>query len=203
MKQKNLLLALLFLFTSCPMWSQIMKSSGIIVKAGKGEISYNTPSSIDGMNTDTKDSYIKGKIALELGYRFRLQPDKSRFFYDIDIAGGYNKYEYAMNFVPKGNIQYAGSSGYDDLLSLSLTGIANYNIYKGFNVGLGVQPTVYVWDKKFFDVPILAKVSYDFKCIELAFSYKCGLTQNYKVTPFKDTRLSQWQFSVYVPLWKR
>ena len=48
--KKNLLTALLFLFVSCPMWSQILKSSGIIVKAGKGEIAYNTPTHIDNMN---------------------------------------------------------------------------------------------------------------------------------------------------------
>lgn len=99
--KKNLLTALLFLFVSCPMWSQILKSSGIIVKAGKGEIAYNTPTHIDNMDTDIKNSYIKGKAALEFGYRFRLQPNKSRFFYDIDASGGYSKYEYAMNFLPK------------------------------------------------------------------------------------------------------
>ena len=71
--KKNLLTALLFLFVSCPMWSQILKSSGIIVKAGKGEIAYNTPTHIDNMDTDIKNSYIKGKAALEFGYRFRLQ----------------------------------------------------------------------------------------------------------------------------------
>lgn len=201
--KKNLLVTLLFLFVSCPMWSQILKSSGIIVKAGKGEIAYNTPSHIDGMDTDIKNSYIKGKAALELGYRFRLQPNKSRFFYDVDVSGGYSKYEYAMNFLPKGNTQYAGPSGYNDLLSFSFTGMANYNIFKGLNIGLGVQPTLYLWDNKFFDVPLLAKVSYDLKCVELGFSYKYGLTRNYKVTPFQDNRLSQWQFSVYVPLWKR
>ena len=109
--KKNLLTALLFLFVSCPMWSQILKSSGIIVKAGKGEIAYNTPTHIDNMDTDIKNSYIKGKAALEFGYRFRLQPNKSRFFYDIDASGGYSKYEYAMNFLPKENTQYTGSSG--------------------------------------------------------------------------------------------
>ncbi len=62
--KKNLLTALLFLFVSCPMWSQILKSSGIIVKAGKGEIAYNTPTNIDNMDTDIKNSYIKGKAAL-------------------------------------------------------------------------------------------------------------------------------------------
>ena len=62
--KKNLLTALLFLFVSCPMWSQILKSSGIIVKAGKGEIAYNTPTHIDNMDTDIKNSYIKGKQPL-------------------------------------------------------------------------------------------------------------------------------------------
>ena len=201
--KKNLLTALLFLFVSCPVWSQILKSSGIIVKAGKGEIAYNTPTHIDNMDTDIKNSYIKGKAALEFGYRFRLQPNKSRFFYDIDASGGYSKYEYAMNFLPKENTQYTGSSGSNVLLSFSLTGMANYNIFKGLNIGLGVQPTVYIWEKKFFDIPLLAKVSYDLKYVELGFSYKYGLTRNYKVPLFKDNRLSQWQFSIYIPLWKK
>ena len=150
-----------------------------------------------------KNSYIKGKAALEFGYRFRLQPNKSRFFYDIDASGGYSKYEYAMNFLPKENTQYTGSSGSNVLLSFSLTGMANYNIFKGLNIGLGVQPTVYIWEKKFFDIPLLAKVSYDLKYVELGFSYKYGLTRNYKVPLFKDNRLSQWQFSIYIPLWKK
>lgn len=201
--KKNLLVVLLFLFISCPMWSQILKSSGIIVKVGKGEITYNTPTHIENMDTDIKNSYARGKAALEFGYRFRLQPNQSRFFYDIDASGGYSKYEYAMNFLPKGNTQYAGPSGYHVLLSLSLAGMVNYNIFKGLNIGLGIQPTAYMWEKRFFDIPVLAKMSYDLKYIELGFSYKCGLTRNFKATPFKDNRLSQWQFSAYVPLWKR
>lgn len=107
-----------------------------------------------------------------------------------------------MNFLPKENTQYAGSSGSNVLLSFSLTGMANYNIFKGLNIGLGVQPTVYIWEEKFFDIPLLAKVSYDLKYVELGFSYKYGLTRNYKVPLFKDNRLSQWQFSIYIPLWK-
>lgn len=38
--------------------------------------------------------------------------------------------------------------------------------------------------EKFFDIPLLAKVSYDLKYVELGFSYKYGLTRNYKV-PFQ------------------
>ena len=108
-----------------------------------------------------------------------------------------------MNFLPKENTQYTGSSGSNVLLSFSLTGMANYNIFKGLNIGLGVQPTVYIWEEKFFDIPLLAKVSYDLKYVELGFSYKYGLTRNYKVPLFKDNRLSQWQFSIYIPLWKK
>lgn len=199
------LLLLLFLLASFPMWAQVIKNSGIIINAGKSELFSNPPHSIEGVlpPVDMSNSYLKGKFALEFGYRFRLQPEKSRFFYDIDLLGGYTRSDYAINFRSLNNTQFGGSTGINDLLSFSVSGSVNFNIYKGLNVGLGVQPTAYIWDTRFFDVPVFAKVSYDLKYVELAFLYKCGLAKEYKVSPFKSSRLSQWQFSMYVPLWKR
>ena len=199
------ILLLLFLLASFPMWAQVIKNSGIIINAGKEKISSNLPYSIEGVATpvDMDNSYLKGKFSMELGYRFRLQPKQSRFFYDIDLLGGYTKSEYAVNFKSFGNTQYGERSGTNDLLSFSLAGSVNFYIFRGLNVGLGVQPTAYIWDTRFFDIPVFAKVSYDLKYVELAFSYKCGLSKEYKISPFKSSRLSQWQFSVYVPLWKR
>lgn len=76
---------------------------------------------------------------------------------------------------------------------------------KGLSVGLGVQPMIYLWEtsNKVFDVPIVAKIGYDFRYFELAFVYKQGLSKTYHVSDFRGSRLSNWQFSVYIPLSKR
>lgn len=196
------LMFLLFVLISFSAHSQGLKNSGFIINVGKGHVSYDLPYSVAGVppNIDYANSHFKSKLALELGYRFRLQPVKSRFFYDIDLLMGYNRMEYAVNYMPIGDTSYGGSSGKQNNYSFSVAGAVNYNIIKGLNVGIGVQPTYYFHQAQFFDAPVFAKVGYDLKCVELALSYKQGLTKSYKVTPFKNSRLSQWEFSVYVPL---
>lgn len=198
------LFCLLFLFTSLSAYSQTLKSSGIIVGAGRGVTSYSLPQSVADVpvSIDKANSYFKSKLALELGYRFRLQPTKSRFFYNIDLLAGYNRHEYGANFMLGKNPTYAGPSGTRDVFSASVAGAVNYTIVKGLSVGIGVQPTYSFSGAKAFDIPLFATVAYDLKYVELAFSYKQGLLTNDKVNPFENLRLSQWQFSVYVPLFR-
>ena len=76
------------------------------------------------------------------------------------------------------------------------------HVMKGLHIGVGLQPTYYIWETKTFDIPVLAKVGYNLGFAELAFSYKQGLVKNNKISPFKDSRFSNWQFSVYIPLSK-
>lgn len=196
------LMFLLFVLISFSAHSQGLKNSGVIFNVGKGNVSYDLPQTIEGVpsTVDYGNSYLNSKLALELGYRFRLQPVKSRFFYDVELLMGYNRMEYAVNYMPMGDTAYGGSSGEQNNYSFSVAGAVNYTIVKGLNVGIGVQPTYNFHQAQFFDAPVFAKVGYDFKCVELALSYKQGLTKSYKVTPFQNSRLSQWAFSVYVPL---
>ncbi|WP_250719334.1 hypothetical protein [Bacteroides fragilis] len=100
------------------------------------------------------------------------------------------------------NTVYSEASGDKQNLSLSLAGTCNFQIVKGLHVGVGVQPTYYIWETRTFDIPVLAKIGYDFGPAELAFSYKQGLVKNNKISAFKDSRFSNWQFSVYIPLSK-
>ena len=199
------LLFLLLLSISISVNSQSLKSSGIIVGIGKGIVSYSLPHNIADVPVpiDNNSSYFKSKIALEVGYKFRLQSNKSPFFYDIDLLGRYNRHEYAVNFLPDGMTTYAGSSGKENAFSFAVGGSVNYNIIKGLSVGVGVQPTYYIGGIQAFDIPIFAKIAYDLDYVQLAVSYQQGITKSYKVTPYKNIRLSQVLFSAYVPLFKR
>lgn len=202
------LITVLLLFVALTAHSQILKNSGIIVGVGKGFASYDLPGYCSGVDSplNHSSSHFKNKIALELGYRFRLEPNNSRFFYDIDLLGRYNKQEYQLTFNP---VQYDdhydyyyGSSGKKDMFSFAVNGSANYKITNRWSVGLGVQPTYYVRGENVFDIPITAKVSYDLDYIGFSLSYQQGIMKSYKVDQFKNIRLSQLQFSVYVPLFK-
>ena len=99
------LITVLLLFVALTAHSQILKNSGIIVGVGKGFASYDLPGYCSGVDSplNHSSSHFKNKIALELGYRFRLEPNNSRFFYDIDLLGRYNKQEYQLTFNP---VQY-------------------------------------------------------------------------------------------------
>lgn len=203
---KKLIVFFLFLTTiGLSISAQQLKSTGIIVGAGGGHITSDLPSSLNGLTVDKSNSHLNRKAVLELGYRFRFEPRKSNFFYDIDVLGGYSKSDYAIRYNPTKDTNYGGSDGDNYHLSVGVGATLNYRIVKGLNVGLGVQPMIYLWEtsKKVFDAPIVAKIGYDFRYFELAFAYKQGLSKTYHVSDFKGARLSNWQFSVYIPLTKR
>lgn len=201
---KNLILLGLFLLVTSFISAQGLQSTGIIVGAGKGYISGNLiDKTSDGVLLDKANSSLKRKAVYDLGYRFRFATKSDRFFYDIDVLGSYSRVYSDCAFLSDDlNVNYVNASSYNDLLSVGIGGTFNYRIVKGLNVGIGMQPTLYVWDtaKKKFDAPVIGKIGYDFGFMELAFSYKQGLTKQYNFSNFKKCRMSSWQFSVYVPL---
>lgn len=86
---------------------------------------------------------------MEAGYRFRLVPRKGRFFYDVDALFGYSKSDYKINYLSTdNNTAYGEASGDRQNLSLSLAGTCNYRIVKGLHIGVGLQPTYYIWETK-------------------------------------------------------
>ena len=200
------ILSFFFAVTNLSISAQQLKSTGIIVGAGGGHITSDLPNSLNGLTVDKSNSFLNRKAVLELGYRFRFEPRKTNSFYDVDILGGYSKSDYAINYNSTSDTNYGGSSGNKYHLSVGISGTVNYKIIKGLSVGLGVQPMVYLWEtsKKVFDAPIIAKAGYDFRFFELAFAYKQGLSKTYHISDFKGgSRLSNWQFSIYIPLSKR
>lgn len=205
MIKKAIVLALFLAAAGLSISAQQLKSTGFIIGAGGGHISTDIPSSLNGYTVDKSNSYLNRKAVLELGYRFRFEPSKTNFFYDIDLLGGYSKSDYAIRYETTPDANYGGSDGDRYHLSVGVGATLNYKIVKGLNVGIGVQPMVYLWEtsKKIFDAPIVAKVGYNFRFFELAFAYKQGLSKTYRVSDFKGARLSNWQFSVYIPITRR
>lgn len=205
MMKKVIVLSFFLAVTNLSISAQQLKSTGIIVGAGGGHITSDLPSSLNGLTVDKSNSYLNRKAVLELGYRFRFEPRKTNFFYDIDLLGGYSKSDYAIHYNSTPNANYGGPEGDNYHLSVGVGATLNYKIVKGLSVGLGVQPMIYLWEtsQKVFDIPIVAKIGYDFRYFELAFVYKQGLSKTYHVSDFRGSRLSNWQFSVYIPLSKR
>lgn len=203
--KKIIILSFLLAVVSLSISAQQLKSTGIIVGAGGGHISSDLPGTLNGLTIDKSNSFLKRKAVLELGYRFRFEPRKTNFFYDIDLLGGYSKSDYAISYNSTSDANYGGSNGDKYHLSVGVGATLNYKIVKGLSVGLGVQPMVYLWEtsKKVFDAPIVAKIGYDFHFFELAFAYKQGLSKTYHISDFKGARLSNWQFSIYIPLSKQ
>jgi hypothetical protein len=94
----------------------------------------------------------------------------------------------------------------------------NYNFYDGWYVGLGAEPMFYMAShtsirnyrkkeegidpqKRFsgFDVPLTAKVGYDFKYMDVAFGYKYGLRDVLTPAYFYSGKVRAWQVQLFIP----
>ena len=96
-----------------------------------------------------------------------------------------------------------GGEGIRNLWSASFAGSVGRYLFRGLNLSVGVEPTFYFYDKSFFDLPIFARLAYDFRFMEVAVQYKWGMTRKFNMSPFLRNRLSGWECSVYIPLSRR
>lgn len=150
---------------------------------------------------------------ITVGYRFRFLP-REKFFYDLDIRAGFqwtnsHHYNYYLGFIPDGNGGYlAGSdhTGFHEfLLPISISASWNWQFGKGFHLGAGLAPTLYVSPNPVFDLGVLAKFGYRVcKHLELGLTYQYGCLNTLK--HFENDgkagrrgHLSDLMFSVYVP----
>ncbi len=185
--------------------AQTTKSAGLIVHAGKGFPMYHLPGVSElGIPFDVGSSYLKHPFSAGIGYRLRLQRNGSRFFTDVALRAQYNRYQYNVGYLSgTDGVSYVGGNGNCNLLSFSASVGAGYYLYKGLSLSVGLEPTYYVWDKTFFDLPAFIRLGYDFRSVEVALAYHVGTLRNFHLAPFQGVRLSQWELSLYVPLWRR
>lgn len=126
---------------------------------------------------------------------------RAPLFFDVDAGLETKKWESS----------YGKTTGAPDMLevhsqrySVFAAATANYTLYKGLSVGAGLAPSYYFYqdgedNKRHFDVPLIAKVAYNFKIFELGVSYKYGLTNSLKTDYLKSGRLQEWNLSLWIP----
>lgn len=192
------LFLLLFVILSANCMAQIR--TGLLVGGGSGSI-YNR--SVDP-NVDVNTAYPLSRFSTQyqfntsIGYRFRLEPVQSRFFYDFDVLAGLKMIKFKQLGDGGALISTEGS---DIFPSVALAAFANYRIIQGAFVGIGVAPTCIIGpDKSMFDIPVSAKVGYNFNNkIEFSFNYQYSMLNAFKTKEYTGGRFSEWSVSVFVP----
>lgn len=199
---KKSFITFVLLFTIIAVHAQVKLETGLLIGGGKG----NTSESLyNDFAVFFKDYNVKNKLHFSLGYRFRLKPVNSRFFYDLDLNAGIRSFNH--NYYHQNNSQeweyHSGSA--QTYIYGSFAGTANYKIYKGLSVGLGLEPRYYFFqsgDKAkspAIDIPIITKLAYNFRFIEVGFAYKPTVFKALEVGGVKSLRFNDWQLSLYIP----
>ncbi|MDR0891772.1 MAG: hypothetical protein LBN24_04080 [Mediterranea sp.] len=177
--------------------------SGIMIEGGVGHTSaqyfYSFP-----LND------IDYKASVAVGYQFRIRPILSKhFFIDVNpmIGVRFQSSKYAYSDVDYYNGWGFLHTGGRTFYHLSLGGMANCSLWKGLNIGVGVEPTyVFAQEEKEtnlkFHLPLVGKLGYDFGPVEVAVKYKHGLTNAIKNSFVKSGKFREWQLSLFVPLFR-
>jgi len=156
------------------------------------------------------------KAGFSIGYRLRFnKPALRSFHYDMDVNTGAKllkpaTYDYS--------ILSTGGGAFDRFTSIS--GTANYSFVKNLSAGLGVEPTYYFKrkipgsfasaepieniDRYFerknkFDIPIVAKIAYNFKTFEVGIVGKYGMMNVLETEHFKYGKFRDIQLSIFIP----
>ncbi|MDL2247229.1 hypothetical protein LJC05_00670 [Bacteroides sp. OttesenSCG-928-J23] len=200
---KKFFLFSVLIFLSFSLSAQTGLETGIVIGGGKGNISTDLH---PGFSEFTQLD-MTNKVHFVLGYRFRLKPVTSSFFFDLDLNAGIKLwgYEpYAKSVDSSGG--RAHSPGPDcTYIYGSFAATANYLVYNGLSVGVGVEPRYYFYQSgsemntPAIDVPVLTKLSYNFRFIELGFTYKLGIFNTLKNSYINSLRFNDWQLSVFIP----
>jgi hypothetical protein len=143
-----------------------------------------------------------------LGYKLRFRGRENPLFFDTDIQVGLQKAEYSIFYkkteaTPDGAfISFPTGNFFFCNLSVGLS--VNYNLYKGLFVGAGVDPTYRLYQlgdisENRFDVPVIGKIGYNMKYVELALVYKKGIMNSLKTDHFERGKLNDWQLQLFIP----
>lgn len=207
----------LFVFTCMllfPLVSNAQLKSGIVIG---GSDSWMHKSKINSLLlSGEKDLKWDHRFSFNLGYQFQYE-FKNHFL--IDAALLYQARRVNIAFQEQGfepNIDYGeqqpGGAIYDKsklFNGLSLNVVAGYKLWKGLKAGVGVEPTIYfntkvkdnLEDNK-FDIPLVAKIGYDFNWFQVDLSYKNGFKRIYWNHIVGNTQTRDLQLSVFIPIFK-
>lgn len=150
---------------------------------------------------DLANSRLGADFTLGAGYRWRLNRPDTSWLFDLSLSARYGRYSYGFRYLSSDvHTTYVGGEGIRNLWSASFAGSVGRYLFRGLNLSVGVEPTFYFYDKSFFDLPVFARLAYDFRFMEVAVQYKWGMTRKFNMSPFLCNRLSGWECSVYIPL---
>lgn len=158
---------------------------------------------------------VNFKSSFMLGYRFRLHHNSMPGFLDLDANVGLKNW----------NSTYGSSDGYgknamegdedynqpapfsgakSNYLYTSISATTNYYVVKKLSLGVGVEPTVWISksgeeNSKTFDMPLVAKIGYDFNFLEVGLTYKHSFVNSVKSNHLDSGKFNDLQFSIWIP----
>ena len=157
--------------------AQVISQHGIVLNGGTGSLKSKIDKSIGSWEE------IDYKFGLSVGYRLRFsKPDVHSFHYDLDLNVGTKLLDNNSYFYNEATGDYL--SGYSGSASpdyfTAIGGTINYSLIKNLSMGLGLEPTYYFRQvgrssKNKLDIPVVAKIAYNLKKVEIGLSYKYGL----------------------------
>ncbi|MDR2140010.1 MAG: hypothetical protein LBP50_10755 [Tannerella sp.] len=201
------------------LYAQINVKSGLLVSGGGVSSTYDAAVKFSGNDRAELNPLLDAGI----GYRFRLQPERQKFFVDLDLQAGLRRIQttYYQNWFNPETPETRGSWSSQithSYIRFSISPTFNYRFYDGWYAGLGVEPEFYTASgspikgghtpeegidryRKFsgFDVPLTARLGYDFKYMDVAFGYKYGLLDVLTPVYFYGGKVRAWQVQVFIP----
>ena len=192
------------------MSAQVKLRHGLLLGGGMGSIG-GVEYALKGYGTEylSNIQIISGisnyKYNASLGYKFRIENDESHLFYDVDFGFGLKNIDFDIKSMvdENGYTHPFQSSGSHSTIDFFLCLSANYKIYSGLYAGLGIEPTYYFHDMgrfiRIFDTPIVGKIGYDFKKIDIVLTYKKGLFNALKSNTFAKGQINDIQLQLFIP----
>jgi len=166
-----------------------LSQHGILLSGGIGKVD----AKIDKSAVDLED--ISHKFGLSIGYRLRFNTSMpKKLHYDLDLNVGTKFFQTLYGFTNESSSNTFTSIG----------GSVNYSLMKNISLGLGAEP-VYYWGIgsesriKNFDVPAVAKISYNLKFVEIGISGKYGFVKLFETNHLKSGRIRELQISAFIP----
>ena len=201
---KKVFLFASMLFISIMYVSAQVTQHGLILNGGLGRVE----AKIDKLGERWDD--IEYKVGLSLGYRLRINlPEPKSFHYDLDVNAGvkgarvanwYGRGEYGYGY--GFDYGYDGSSGGAAFHYTSIGFTANYSLIKNLSAGLGLEPTYFFKAdeiKNRFDLPVVAKIAYNLKVVEVSISGKYSPVNVFEMDYLKSGKIREVQLSVFIP----
>jgi len=189
-----------------------LSQHGLLLNGGTGRVKHEYVSNnIVGQDESHYWKSFEYKSGFSAGYRLRFKmPAPQSFHYDIDVNVGakYLQHTYfPMSQSEDGSFKYDGRkyASTKPYYFTSVGGSINYTIFKNLSAGIGMEPTFYLnkengdnFLKNKYDIPLVAKVSYNFRVVEVGITGKYGLI-NVLESKGSNGKLREIQLSLFIP----